>query len=452
MECNEFEKTSTILNTENSRFPTKRQKGRSLISFLNSFVVVDLETTGFDPKYNEIIEISAIKVENGETIGTFSELVKPSCPVDSFITRLTGITDDMLASCRCVSDVLPDFISFVGDSILVGHNINFDVNFIYDNLLELSGSIFDNDFVDTMRLSKRLLPDLVNHKLITLAKYYDISPTTSHRALADCETTLLCYSHLMNEAIEKYGSLDEFYYSIRWARNIEATKEEIALLEQLTFDDTNPFYNKLCTFKGIPQLYTYSFINSVMEKCNAKFSDVFFKDCDYIIFAKYTYEKFLHGETSEKFEKAKELVASGSLTVISEDEWCKMLAIPIPPVCKSNKVKTYEPHTKIHAKDITSQNDSFDETHPLYGKTCCFTGALETMQRKDAMQLVVDLGGLCSDSITKKTNYLILGNTDYCSNIKGNKTSKTLKAEKAKLDGQDIEIISENVFLELVNQ
>lgn len=72
------------------------------------------------------------------------------------------------------------------------------------------------------------------------------------------------------------------------------------------------------------------------------------------------------------------------------------------------------------------------------------------MVRKDAMQLVVDLGGSCSDSVTKKTNYLVLGNTDYCTNVKGNKTSKTLKAEKAKLAGQDIEIISENIFFEMV--
>lgn len=326
VEYDDFGKPSVIVKNGTGHDPITRKKGKSLLSFIDSFVVVDLETTGFDPYYNEIIEISAIKIENWNKINIFSELVKPSFPVDSYITELTGITNDTLSSCRGISDVLPEFISFVGSSVIVGHNVNFDINFIYDNLFELSGNVFNNDYIDTMRLSRILLPDMKNHKLITLAKHYDISPTISHRSLSDCETTALCYSRLMNDAIEKYGSLEDF---------------------QNTFAKV---------------------------------------------------------------------------------------------------------HKHVSSKDITTQNTSFDETHPLYGKVCCFTGALESMQRKEAMQLVVDLGGSCSDSVTKKTNYLILGNTDYCSNVKGDKTSKTLKAEKAKLSGQDIDIISENVFLDMINQ
>ncbi|MBD5504126.1 MAG: exonuclease [Lachnospiraceae bacterium] len=326
IEYDETGKPNVVFNNGNGHDPASRKKGKSLLAFTDSFVVIDLETTGFDPYYNEIIEMSAIKVESGTQTAIFSELVKPSVPVSTYITELTGITNDMLYSRRNISEVLPDFISFVGSSIIVGHNVNFDINFIYDNLIKLTGDIFKNDFIDTMRLSQKLLPDLKNRKLVTLAKHYNVSPTISHRSLSDCETTTLCYTYLMNDALEKYGSLENFKNS---------------------------------------------------------------------------------------FQKI---------------------------------------HKHVSAKDITSSNNAFDETHPLYGKVCCFTGALESMQRKDAMQLVVDLGGSCSDSITKKTNYLILGNTDYCSNVKGDKTSKTIKAEKAKLSGQDIEIISENVFLDMINQ
>lgn len=326
IEYDESGKPSVVFKSGNGHDPIIRKKGKSLLSFTDSFVVIDLETTGFDPYYNEIIEMAAIKVVNGQNAKVFCELVKPSSPIDSYTTELTGITNDMLSSCRNISEVLPDFISFLGSSIIVGHNVNFDINFIYDALADLSGDIFNNDFIDTMRLSRKILPELKNHKLITLASHYNISPTISHRSLADCETTALCYSCLMNEAIEKYESLENF---------------------------------------------------------------------------------------NNSFKKT---------------------------------------HKHISAKDVSSSNTVFDETHPLYGKACCFTGALESMQRKDAMQLVVDLGGTCTDSVTKKTNFLVLGNTDYCSNVKGNKTSKTLKAEKAKLSGQDIEIISENVFLDMINQ
>ena len=108
--------------------------------------------------------------------------------------------------------------------------------------------------------------------------------------------------------------------------------------------------------------------------------------------------------------------------------------------------------SNLSAKDIVTEKTDFDETHPLFGKTCVFTGTLEKMARKDAMQIVVDLGGLVGNSVTKKTNYLILGNNDYCSSIKGGKSSKQKKAESLKLAGNDIEIISENVFYDMISE
>lgn len=104
----------------------------------------------------------------------------------------------------------------------------------------------------------------------------------------------------------------------------------------------------------------------------------------------------------------------------------------------------------LRAKDISTENASFDTSHPLFGKVCVFTGALEKMARKDAMQLVVDLGGSVGDSVTKKTNYLILGNNDFCQSIKDGKSNKQKKAEALILKGHDIEILSENVFYDLV--
>ena len=86
------------------------------------------------------------------------------------------------------------------------------------------------------------------------------------------------------------------------------------------------------------------------------------------------------------------------------------------------------------------------------GKPACLRETLEKMARKDAMQIVVDLGGLVGNSVTKKTNYLILGNNDYCSSIKGGKSSKQKKAESLKLAGNDIEIISENVFYDMISE
>ena len=107
-------------------------------------------------------------------------------------------------------------------------------------------------------------------------------------------------------------------------------------------------------------------------------------------------------------------------------------------------------HKGISAKEITTEKTEFDETHPLFEKVCVFTGTLEKMQRKEAMQLVADFGGVPGDSVTKKTNYLILGNNDYCKTIKDGKSSKQKKAEKMILDGADLQIIPEAVFYDIV--
>jgi hypothetical protein len=118
---------------------------------------------------------------------------------------------------------------------------------------------------------------------------------------------------------------------------------------------------------------------------------------------------------------------------------------------KNQFIKLFSKTSKnVNAKEITTTKTSFDETHPLYGKKCVFTGTLEKMVRQEAMQLVVDLGGEVQNNVTKETNYLILGNNDYCTSIKGGKSNKQKKAEELMVKGQDISIIPENVFYDMV--
>ena len=103
----------------------------------------------------------------------------------------------------------------------------------------------------------------------------------------------------------------------------------------------------------------------------------------------------------------------------------------------------------VRAKDIEAETTDFDISNPIYGSVCVFTGTLEKMTRKEAMQIVKNLGGENGDSVTKKTNFLILGNNDFCKSIKDGKSSKQKKAEKLKSSGVDIEIISESVFYDM---
>lgn len=105
------------------------EKGKSLIQSPQDFTVIDTETTGFEPEFDEIIEFAAIRVRGGVPVNKMQTLVKPNNPIDDYIAELTGITNDMLRDAPAPKDILPAILDFVGDDVLVGHNVNFDINF-----------------------------------------------------------------------------------------------------------------------------------------------------------------------------------------------------------------------------------------------------------------------------------------------------------------------------------
>lgn len=297
------------------------EKGKSLVDSINTYVLFDIETTGLDPRYDEIIEIGAIKVIDDKIVDKFSELIKPNHKINEFITELTGITNEMLEDAKSISYVLPQFKEFIKDNILIGHNVNFDINFVYDNLIKNNYDALKNDFIDTMRIGRKLLPELEHHRLIDIADYFNINSSNNHRALRDCEITFNVYNKLKELAVSK---------------------------------------------------------NLILSEC---------------------------------FKRSKSIIL----------------------------------------KDIVPTTTTFDEDNMFYNKQVVITGKLEKMIRKDAFQIIVNLGGIIENSVSSKTNFLILGNNDYNPILKGKKSSKQIKAEKLLLKGNDIQIISENVFYDIIN-
>ena len=316
-------KPHVVINQAESVKTERKDKGKSLVSFPEDYTVIDIETTGLSPEWDEIIELAAIHYEKGVKTAEYLTLVHPENAVDEYITELTGITNEMLADAPTINECIGTFENFVGNSILVGYNVNFDINFIYDNMIHCLGKPLSNDFVDVMRIARKELPDLKHHRQLDVVEFFNIKTDRAHRALHDCEACNRCLVALMSHIIAGGATLDDF-----------------------------------CRF--------------------------------------------------------------------SKDG--------------------------VHARDIKATSDECDEGHLLYGKLCVFTGALEKMTRAEAMQLVANLGGVPADGVTKKTNFLILGNNDYCKTIKDGKSSKQKKAEKLILDGADLQIIPEQVFYDMITE
>lgn len=303
----------------------KREKGKNIISFPDEYVMIDIETTGLSAEWDDILEIGALRVRNGEIVDSFQSFVAYDYEIPEDITALTGITNEMLIGAPSPAEAIRNFRAFLGDSIIVGYNVNFDINFLYDYSEEYLGIKIGNDYVDCMRIAKKLFPDEAHHRLSDMVRILNVSVPNSHRAISDCEATKQVYDKLHQFAVDKYGNENEF--------------------------------------------------------------------------------------------------------------------------CGAFNRKSYY---NLNANEIKTSKTEFDFTHPLFGKVCVFTGTLEKMMRRDAMQIVADFGGIPENNVTRKTNYLILGNNDYCPSIKDGKSNKQKKAEELIAKGFDLIVITENDFYDLI--
>ncbi|WP_263786395.1 DEDD exonuclease domain-containing protein [Salinibacter grassmerensis] len=154
-----------------------------------TFVVTDLETTGTTPDDDRIMEIGAVKVQDGSVVDRFQQLVNPQQSVPGRITKMTGITTGMVFEAPPADEVLPDYHAFLGDGILVVHNASFDVSFLEAESRRIGDEAPSNETLCTVRLARRLLPGLDSKGLSRLAQFYDIDVEGRHRALGDAEAT-----------------------------------------------------------------------------------------------------------------------------------------------------------------------------------------------------------------------------------------------------------------------
>ena len=179
------------------------QKGTLINKYTPNYVIFDLETTGISPNYDEVIEISALKVKGGEVVDEFNTLVNPGRKIPFGATKVNGITNAMVAEAPAFSHVLAEFLDFAEGLVLVGHNIaRFDMKFIWRDAEQYFGEIPQNNYVDTLQVARKHLPKMDHHRLVDLAEYYGISSEGAHRALNDCYMNQKVYECMVSEMRE----------------------------------------------------------------------------------------------------------------------------------------------------------------------------------------------------------------------------------------------------------
>ena len=180
--------------------------GIGIVAFPEDYTVVDLETTGLDPKNELVIEFAAVKVRNNQVIDTFQSLCDPGFPIPPLITSITGISDEMVGNCPNPRSVLPDFLDFVGKDYVVGHNVLFDARFVAQ-----SANFFKNDYIDTMKIFRKLHPHLPHHRLSDMVNFYNKNNQSAHRALSDCLATNDCFNAMREEVVALFDNFENFF-------------------------------------------------------------------------------------------------------------------------------------------------------------------------------------------------------------------------------------------------
>ena len=209
----------------------------------DTYCVFDLETTGFNPKLEKITEIAVCKVRNGEIIDEFSTFVNPEKSIPKNVQELTHITDDMVKDAPTIEEILPKFLEFTKDTILVAHNAKFDISFISHFAKELKLE-FKPKVMDTLVIARELYTSVENHKLGTLAEFLGITLEGAHRAINDTRATAKVFLRMLEDAKKKginelgymYSEIEEdskklpYYHIIILAKNYVGLKNLYRLI------------------------------------------------------------------------------------------------------------------------------------------------------------------------------------------------------------------------------
>lgn len=240
------------------------QKGTLINKYTPNYVIFDLETTGISPNYDEVIEISALKVKGGEVVDEFNTLVNPGRKIPFGATKVNGITNAMVAEAPAFSHVLAEFLDFAEGLVLVGHNIaRFDMKFIWRDAEQYFGEIPQNNYVDTLQVARKHLPKMEHHRLVDLAEHYGISSEGAHRALNDCYMNQKVYECMVAEMREAHQK------RVEEARKKASEDVEIqqrpqhftvkirGVVERITYQNPENGYTVLkCAVKSYKELVT----------------------------------------------------------------------------------------------------------------------------------------------------------------------------------------------------
>ncbi len=366
---------------------------------MNQYVIFDLETTGLNSKYAEIIEISALKIIDGSVADEFNTLVKPFNAIDASATAVNGITNNMVANAPCITDVFFDFLNFIGTDILVGYNIaSFDLP-ILRRIANTFGKEMQNEYIDILYLAREKLSFLPNCKLTTVAAYFGVSVDGAHRALTDCYISKSCYEKILElspcKPIPKKKRLRA--HKASFTEQTKALQTLQGFLLGVIADD----------ILSEPEVYT-------LKK---------WLDANSNLSGQYPFDRV--------FAVIERALEDGVLEQCELDEMLSLF-----------KKFTNPANECSHSVDgLCFEN-----------KSICITGNFNYGSRKDIEELIACANGICKKSVSRNTDYVIVGSLGSPDWTCGNYGTKIKRALELQNQGSDLQIVKEENFIEVLKK
>ncbi len=199
---------------------------------INNYVAIDLETTGLNPSMDRIIEIGMAKIIDGRITDTYSTLVNPMIPIKQIAVDLTGITDEMVAKSPKISDIIAAVIAFTEDMPIMGHNVICDFSFVKKAAVN-NNLTFAKMGIDTLKMARRILPELEKKNLVNVCEHLGVNPGNSHRALDDALSSHYIYQKMYEICPEDRGFEKACQLNFAAKKDSPATVPQINYLNKL---------------------------------------------------------------------------------------------------------------------------------------------------------------------------------------------------------------------------
>lgn len=360
------------------------------------YIIFDLETTGLNPRTAEIIEIAAIKIRDGVISETFHSFAKPKFGIKERAFKINGITAEMLESAEDITDVLPQFAHFIGNSKLIGYNIaSYDLPLLR-RFAEESNIEFLNEYLDVYPMAVDRVPNLPNNKLTTIASYLLVDTNSAHRAINDCIMTKECYEKLLGMPIVKRHSKGKKQYRANYSDQTKALQHLQAILIGIVND------GKITT-EEVEYLNQWLINNE--ELCG-----------------NYPYDR---------------------------------VAIVVRDVLEDQKIESEELEEMLvmfneFIAPQTATSVVLDQFN-LDGKNIVLSGDFDFGTKNDIANLIQDNGGIIKSGVSGKTDYVIVGAKGSADWSCGNYGTKIKRAMELQDAGKDIAIITESDLFSLIN-